>query len=70
VEFVIRRETAQDGTVTETRAARVTYSQNWPASNAAQTAEKGQFCALLKDLVSDVPTPRRRTAVRSCRFRT
>jgi transposase len=57
VEFVIRRETAPDGTVTETRAARVTYSQNWPAYNAAQTAEKGQFCALLRDLVADVPTP-------------
>jgi len=57
VEFVLRRETAPDGTVTETRAARVTYSQNWPAYNAAQTSEKGQFCSLLKDLVSSVPTP-------------
>ena len=57
VEFVIRRETAPDGTVTETRAARVTYSQNWPAYNAAQTCEKAMFCTLLKDLVSDVPTP-------------
>jgi transposase len=57
VEFVIRRETAPDGTVTETRAARVTYSQNWPAYNAAQTCEKDMFCALLKDLVSTVPTP-------------
>ena len=57
VEFVIRRETAPDGTVTETRAARVTYSQNWPAYNAAQTCEKDMFCALLKDLVSSVPTP-------------
>ena len=57
VEFVIRRETAPDGTVTETRAARVTYSQNWPAYNAAQTCEKDMFCALLKDLVSIVPTP-------------
>jgi transposase len=57
VEFVIRRETAPDGTVTETRAARVTYSQNWPAYNAAQTCEKAMFCTLLKDLVSNVPTP-------------
>jgi transposase len=57
VEFVIRRETAPDGTVTETRAARVTYAQNWPAYNAAQTSEKAQFCTLLRDLVADVPTP-------------
>jgi hypothetical protein len=54
---VVRRETAPDGTVTETRAARVTYSQNWPAYNKAQTSEKGEFCTLLKDLVSSVPTP-------------
>src|SRR5690242_15797216 len=57
VQFVIRRETRPDGTVIETRAARVTYSQNWPAYNAAQTSEKAQFCTLLRDLVSDVPTP-------------
>ncbi|HEX5474860.1 MAG TPA: transposase [Vicinamibacterales bacterium] len=57
MEFVIRRETAPDGTVTETRAARVTYAQNWPAYNAAQTSEKDEFCALLRDLVSDIPTP-------------
>jgi transposase len=57
VEFVLRRETKPDGTVIETRAARVTYSQNWPAYNRAQTAEKGQFCTLLRDLVATVPTP-------------
>lgn len=57
VEFVMRRETAPDGTVTETRAARVTYAQHWSAYNAAQTCEKDMFCALLKDLVSSVPTP-------------
>jgi transposase len=57
VEFVIRRETAPDGTVTETRAARVTYPQNWRAYNQAQTSEKAEFCALLRDLVSTVPTP-------------
>jgi transposase len=57
VEFVIRRETAPDGTVIETRAARVTYSQDWAAYNKAQTSEKDQFCTLLRDLVSDVATP-------------
>jgi transposase len=57
VEFVLRRETKPDGTVIETRAARVTYGQNWPAYNRAQISEKEQFCALLRDLVSDVPSP-------------
>jgi transposase len=57
VEFVLRRETKPDGTVVETRAARVTYAQNWPAYNAAQTSKKEQFCALLRDLVSSVPKP-------------
>jgi len=57
VEFYLKRETAADGTVTETRAVRMTYPQNWPAYNAAQTTEKESFCRLLKDLVADVPTP-------------
>lgn len=57
VELFIERETAPDGTVTETRAARVTYAQNWPAYNAAQTSEKEAFCRLLRDLCSNVPSP-------------
>lgn len=57
VEFVLRREMRPDGSVIETRAPRATYSQNWPAYNKAQVSEKDQFCALLRDLVSDVPTP-------------
>jgi uncharacterized Zn finger protein len=42
VQITIKRETAPDGTVTETitkttttKPARVTYKQNWPAYNAA-----------------------------------
>jgi transposase len=57
VQYLLKRETAPDGTVTETRAVRVTYSQNWPAYNAAQVSEKDTFCALLKDLVANVPEP-------------
>jgi transposase len=57
VEFYLRRETTPDGTVVETRAARVTYAQQWPAYNKAQTTEKSQFCTLLRDLVADVPSP-------------
>ena len=57
VEFMLRRETKPDGTVIETRAARLTYSQPWSAYNKAQTTEKAQFCALLRDLVAAVSTP-------------
>ena len=35
-----------DGTVTDTRAVRVTYRQDWPAHNKAQTTEKETFCKL------------------------
>jgi transposase len=61
VEFFLKRETTitPDGTttVTETRAARVTYPQNWPAYNAAQTAEKELFVHLLRDLTAALPEP-------------
>jgi transposase len=57
VEFFLRRETKPDGTVIETKAARLTYSQPWAAYNKAQTTEKAQFCTLLRDLVADVPSP-------------
>lgn len=63
VEFYLKRETTitPDGTetVTETRAMRVTYPQNWSAYNAAQTAERELFCHLLRDLCSAVPEPER-----------
>jgi transposase len=61
VEFYLKRETvvAPDGetTVTETRAMRVTYPQDWPAYNAAQCAEKELFRHLLRDLCAAVPEP-------------
>ena len=57
VELVMRRETAPDGTVTETRAARITYPQPWTAYNQAQTTEKEHFCRLLRDLCATVPEP-------------
>lgn len=63
VEFYLKRETTitPDGTetVTETRAMRVTYPQDWTRYNAAQTAEKELFCHLLRDLTSAVPEPER-----------
>ena len=63
VEYVLARETAQDGTVTETeivkvtRVTRKTYPQNWPAYNAAQSEEKTRFGVLLADLCNGVQQP-------------
>lgn len=57
VEFFLTRETAPDGTVTETRSVRVTYPQQWAAYNRAQATEKDAFCTMLRDLVADVPSP-------------
>lgn len=60
VDFALKREIVTDGkrtTVTETTSVRVTYAQNWPAYNAAQTAEKELFCHLLRDLCAAVPEP-------------
>jgi len=65
VKYTIERETQPDGvtTITETvtlKATRVTYKQDWPAYNAAQTNEKAKFQALLHDLCKGIiePTPR------------
>lgn len=57
VEFAMKREISVDGTETVTTAMRITYAQNWPAYNAAQTSEKETFCRLLRDLCSTVPEP-------------
>jgi len=62
--YVMRREENPDGstTVTETAFAiattqRATYSQVWPAYNAAQTNEKDQFQSLLFDLCKGLEGP-------------
>src|SRR5208282_3814325 len=58
VDFVLKRETVTEGertSVTETASVRVTYPQNWPAYNAAQTTEKAHFAELLHDLCATVP---------------
>lgn len=60
VEYVIEREQTADGqtVVTETvKVTRKTYSQNWPAYNAAQTQEKSQLQALLYELCRSIPEP-------------
>ncbi len=63
VEYVIKRERNSDGTTTITEAVQVTetvkrtYSQDWPAYNAAQTNEKSKFQVLSKDLCSGIEEP-------------
>jgi transposase len=55
VEFAMKREYHADGTETVTTSMRVTYAQDWPAYNAAQTSEKATFCHLLRDLCDGIP---------------
>jgi transposase len=65
--FVVQRQTVTETvtpsgqiettTVTETAAVRVTYAQNWPQYNKAQSQEKELFCRLLHDLCRAVPEP-------------
>jgi len=57
VEFSIKRETRPDGTTTITKTVRVTYGQNWPAYNAAQTHEKTRVTELLRGLCDGIPQP-------------
>ena len=57
VEFIIQREERPDGTTVETKAVRVTYGQDWPAYNAAQTHEQEHFVTLLRELCDTVPQP-------------
>lgn len=63
VEYVLMRETTSDGrtVVTETvKVTRKTYTQNWPAYNAAQTHEKSELQALLYELCKNLPEPEQR----------
>lgn len=63
VEYVIEREQGADGQtiVTETvKVTRKTYTQNWPAYNAAQTQEKSKLQALLYELCRALPEPEQR----------
>jgi transposase len=62
VEMAKTVETAQDGTqiVTESvKVTRKTYTQDWPAYNAAQCAEKDTVQALLRGLCDGIQAPPR-----------
>ena len=61
VECLLVWKTVTDGsnviTTTKTQIVRVTYKQNWPAYNAAQTEEKARFIVLLDALCQLVRQP-------------
>lgn len=60
VELTQTVETAADGSTVTTETVKVTrktYSQDWPAYNAAQCAEKGTVQALLRGLCDGIVTP-------------
>jgi transposase len=62
VEFVQTREKGEDGTETVTRTfkvtEKVTYKQDWPNYNKAQTQEKRLFLGMLADLCRGIDEPR------------
>ena len=63
VEFVQTRERNADGTETVTRTLtvkeRITYRQDWPNYNKAQTNEKRLFLSILNDLCDGIHEPPR-----------
>ena len=60
VDFIIQREERPDGVTIETKAMRVTYRQDWPAYNAAQTHEQELFGQLLRELCDAIPQPQQK----------
>ena len=60
VEYTIKRELGDNGTITETRTVKVTYGQDWTAYNDAQTEEKSRLMALLAELCKGIQQPEQR----------
>lgn len=64
VEFTIEREVNTDGSTTLTKTMtiteKVTYKQDWPAYNEAQSHGKERFQVLLNDLCSGIVEPDRK----------
>ncbi len=61
VEFMMKRETNADGSITETSSMtfteKVTYRQDWPAYGKAQSREKDRVQELLFDLCQGLAEP-------------
>lgn len=57
VEFIVQKEQHPDGTTTTTESIKVTYGQDWPVYNDAQTHEQERFVLLLRDLCNGIEQP-------------
>jgi len=57
IEFIVQKEHRPDGTELMTQTTRITYAQNWPIYNEAQTHEREYFVALLRDLCDGIEQP-------------
>jgi len=57
VEFIVQKERRPDGTEVETQTTRITYTQDWPVYNEAQTHEQEHFVELLMGLCNGIPQP-------------
>lgn len=57
VEYAMQREKRPNDTTVATKAARITYRQNWPAYNEAQTHETERFTELLHELCEGIVQP-------------
>lgn len=60
VEYAIEREQTPDGQTVVTESVKIvrkTYTQKWPAYNAAQTHEKSELQGLLYELCRTIPEP-------------
>jgi len=57
IEFIVQKELRPDGTEILTKTARVTYTQDWPIYNQAQTHEQERFVELLRDLCDGIEQP-------------
>ena len=57
VEFIIQKENHPDGTIVETKAIRLTYTQDWPVYNTVQTHEQERFPELLSELCKGIVQP-------------
>jgi hypothetical protein len=57
VEYTLTREQQPDGATVVTQTTRVTYRQDWPLYNAAQTHERAHFLELLRGLCDGIVQP-------------
>jgi len=57
VEYTLTRQEQPDGATVVTQTTRVTYRQDWPVYNAAQTHERGHFLELLRGLCDGIVQP-------------